>query len=98
MIWTLDFFGRVPFAIASGSGYALQVLTGYACCGLFAAIPHADTRAYMYTHTKKRSVFTSFSLVGGWVGKPPKNPIKNTSFALGMRRACVSMVRTAPKR
>jgi len=45
----------------------------------------------------KEVFFTSFSLVGGWVGKPD-TPQKNTSFALGMRRACVSMVRTAPKR
>jgi len=42
--------GRVPCAIASGSGYALQVLTGYACCGLFAAIPHADARVYTRTY------------------------------------------------
>jgi hypothetical protein len=28
------------------SGYPLQVLTGYACCGLFAAIPHAGARTY----------------------------------------------------
>jgi len=37
-----------------------------------------------------------YSGAGGWV--TPKTPQKNTSFALGMRRACVSMVRTAPKR
>jgi len=41
---------------------------------------------------------TSFYLVGGWVGKPD-TPQKNTSFALGMRRACASMVqRTEAKR
>jgi hypothetical protein len=40
------FDGRVPCAYASGSGYSLQVLTGYACCGLFAAIPHADARVH----------------------------------------------------
>jgi len=55
--------------------------------------PLAKTR----TEYKKEVFFSSLSLVGGWVGKPI-NPIKNTSFALGMRRACVSMVRTAPKR
>jgi hypothetical protein len=40
------YLGRVPFAIASGSGYPLQVLTCYASCGLFAAIPHAEARTY----------------------------------------------------
>jgi len=41
------------------------------------------------TCTIKRSVFfTSFELGGGGAGKP-NNPTKNTSFALGMRRACV---------
>jgi len=39
----LFFFGRVP-ALRFGSGYSLQVLTGYACYGLYAAIPHAETR------------------------------------------------------
>jgi len=54
-------------------------------------------RIYTYTHTE-RSVFylIFYSGAGGWVN--PKTPQKNTSFALGMRRACVSMVRTAPKR
>jgi len=28
------------------SGYTLQVLIRYAHCGLFASIPHADTRVY----------------------------------------------------
>jgi len=65
--------------------------TGYACCGLFASIPHACTRVHTRCLHKNEVFFTSFSLVGGWVGKP-FNPIKNTSFALGMRRACVSMV------
>jgi hypothetical protein len=55
----------VPLRYRFGSGYTLQVLTGYACCGLFAAIPHADT--HVHTHYVP---------------------------ALGMRRACVSMVRT----
>jgi len=33
-----------PFAIASGSGYTLQVLAGYACFGLSATIPHAENK------------------------------------------------------
>jgi len=37
-------FWRVPCANASGSGYALQVLTCYASCGLSAAIPHAENK------------------------------------------------------
>jgi len=44
--------GRVPFACASGSGYALQVLIRFAHCGLSAAIPHADTRVHTRTHTR----------------------------------------------
>jgi hypothetical protein len=57
-------FGRAPCAYASGSGYTLQVLTGYACCGLSAAIPHADRCA---KHIKKRSVFNplTWGRVGG---------------------------------
>jgi len=43
------FLGRVPAQVGLapfcfGSGYALQVLTCFASCGLSAAIPHAKTR------------------------------------------------------
>jgi hypothetical protein len=50
----LQFYSwRVPFANASGSGYALQVLTGYACCGLSAAIPHASALVHIrYTRVR----------------------------------------------
>jgi len=48
------FDGRAPFADALGSGYTLQVLIRYAHCGLFAAIPHADTRVHIrYANRKK---------------------------------------------
>jgi len=40
----LTFYGRVPCACASGSGYTLQVLVRFAHCGLFATIPHAKAR------------------------------------------------------
>jgi hypothetical protein len=94
MIWAC------PLRCASGSGYTLQVLIRYAHCGLSAAIPHADARVLItYTHGKKKCFLPHFhSGAGGWAN--PKTPQKNTSFALGMRRACVlaRMVRTAPKR
>jgi len=38
-----NILGRVP-SLRFGSGYALQVLTGYACCGLSAPIPHAKNK------------------------------------------------------
>jgi len=56
----------------------------------------APALAKTRTEYKKEVFFTSFELGGGWVGKPI-NPIKNTSFALGMRRACVAWC-AAPKR
>jgi len=40
----------VPLRYRYGSGYPLQVLIRYAHCGLSAAIPHADMRAYIYAH------------------------------------------------
>jgi len=40
----IKFFNLGVSFTAFRSGYTLQVLTGYACCGLFAAIPHAENK------------------------------------------------------
>jgi hypothetical protein len=82
------YFGRVPtlalrVGLYAASPHSLRSLRAFRCYP-----SRGYVRIHIRTRIKKRSVFTSFSLGGGWVGKPD-NPQKNTSFALGMRRACV---------